>query len=325
MAKLEELTRSSKEAALELGGFVRANSAPMLIVFYLFLWFLVVRSGLPGFSRAGKVIIVYSMVPICLLYLFHRWGQPFLWVWDTRGGKILYLMASAILLAVSKSLADNLIGSVLQTSADRFPDAQNCLTLYFVILLNVGIIGAGMTAVYAFVLLLIFGLGVNMLVARWIVEGMVQQFPASSKLRDLRLVKLLLEKANLGTASIIFIDAFVFLIWGLFISRVPIVAERPSWIRDESGHYMRLAEDVLILSSFYSNKVSNDATGEPQKVICSNLPLDVKISMVNPDEVAPHDAMIAEINRGKKNDYENAYTYKLSKCENTNDPDHVKH
>ena len=73
MPNLEVLTRFSKEMALKFGEFIRANTTSVWIVLYLVLWFLLVRYDLSEVSRLGRVIIVYSIVPICLLYLFHRW------------------------------------------------------------------------------------------------------------------------------------------------------------------------------------------------------------------------------------------------------------
>lgn len=54
--------------------------------------------------------------------------------------------------AGSRTLADRVTSSTIQSSAAHFPNAQNNLTLYFVIILTIFFIVIGMKSVYYIVI-----------------------------------------------------------------------------------------------------------------------------------------------------------------------------
>jgi len=120
-------------------------------------------------------------------------------------------------------------------------------------------------------------------------------------------------------------DLFVVLLGGVYITQFPILLERPSWIKDDSGQYISLMEEILIVSSFNPNKLSDGMNGSPSHLVCNNLPSDARIAIVNPNDVVPSDVVVAEIKHTSRDLSNNLYNYKLSKCENTNDPDRARH
>jgi len=303
----------------------------LAMVGYLLFFYITLQYDIFQVSHLSKMLIAVSIAPICMFYLLFRWGAPLLWLWNTPGGKLIYVLASAIIYTVCKTSADKAISSTLQSNASHFPNAQNNLTLYFIIFGVLGLIGVTMKLTYFFVIAFTSVIGISLLAIRMmtteISKTILQFHPDMNDLNDWTLVRLarnVSQRVSFKTIFVAFIDTFVVLLCGIFITEIPISIDRPSWLKDKSGHFVSLTEQTLFWSSFYPNIISDSAEGEFQKLVCSNLPPDVDISAANPDDVIPHDVVVAEIKKGKRQASENTYIYRLSKCENTNDPDHIR-
>lgn len=299
----------------------------LMVVTYLLLWYIVLHYDFLS-SQLDKTLVAYSILPICICYLLFRWGAPLLWIWNTKIGKLVYVLASAIIYAISKTFADKAISSTLQSSANHFPNAQNALTLYFLIFGILALAGIAMQLIYFLVAAFMIVIGASLLVVRMMITDIAKAIllvnPDMNNWYIVELARSISQKMNFRTISVFAIDTFIMLLCGTFVIAIPSLIEHPSWLKDESGQFVSLPKQILVWSSFYPNMMSNGVKGEFKRLVCSNLPPDVNVSAANPNDIIPHDVILAEIKKGKRQASENAYNYRLSKCENTNDPDHVR-
>lgn len=226
--------------------------------------------------------------------------------------------------AASRTLADRVISSTIQSAAAHFPNAQNNLTLYFVVLLTVFLIGISMTSVYYIVIGMTIILFPLLLILKLFFDAIIRANPDMESWRSVTAARFVTNKISFATGFALIIDLFVVLLGGIYIAQFPLLVERPSWIKDESGQYISLVEEILVVSSFYPNRLSDGVGSNPPHLICNNLPSDARIAIVNPNDVVPSDVVVAEVKHSSKDLSNNVYSYKLSKCENTNDPDHAR-
>jgi hypothetical protein len=142
-----------------------------------------------------------------------------------------------------------------------------------------------------------------------------------------RSVKFLLSfssRSGFNKAVALAVDVLVMLWCGTYFVTIPRSLERAPWIKNQAGHPVSLEEEILILSSFNSNAEYKSANDEGQRLICVNLPPEVNIAIVNPDDVVPRDVIVAEAKGGGGDVDSEAYTYRLAKCTNSNEPDHIR-
>lgn len=132
------------------------------------------------------------------------------------------------------------------------------------------------------------------------------------------------NKIRFATGFPLATDLLVILLGGIYITQFPLLVERPSWIKNEFGQYISLVEEILIVSSFYPNKLIDGMGSNSPHLICNNLSSNARVAIVNPNDVVPSDVVVAEINENSRDLSSNVYNYKLSKCENTNDPKHAR-
>ncbi len=300
----------------------------MLILGYFIILSALLYFKLLQVSQITRTLLVQSVGPVCMSYLLYRWGKPLLWLWSTTGGKLVYVLGSATVYTACKTLTDRVISSILQTNASHFPNAQNSLTLYFLILGVIFLVGITMQIAYYTVLGAIIVFGIPLLAPRIIIKDVIEAIlrlnPDMANWRAIQLASNFSQMVSFRSISIIFIDTFAALSLGTYITIMSLSIERPSWLKDESGQFISFPEQILIWSSFYPNKTSESGGREAQHLICKNLPPNANVTMANPNDFVPKEVIVAEVRKSKRTTGENAYTYKLLPCENTNNPDNIR-
>ena len=103
---------------------------------------------------------------------------------------------------------------------------------------------------------------------------------------------------------------------------------------DEHGRRARTGsfEEYLLLgTSFIPNRVVEGVlrseTGEliqQTRLACRNLPSNVYVAFVHPDEVVPDKAIVAELRSGRIAKGAPNFNYRLSACENSLNPDGIE-
>lgn len=103
---------------------------------------------------------------------------------------------------------------------------------------------------------------------------------------------------------------------------------------DKHERYVRqgsVLENLILWTSFMPNRVVEGTlrskTGEivqQAHLACRNLPPEIYVAFVHPDEVAPDKVVVAEPRSGEIAEGGLAYSYRLSACENSINPDGVK-
>lgn len=303
---------------------IRDYPASLSMVAYLFVLVLELKFDLYRLSNLQSMLLGHSIGPVCVSYLLYRWGQPLAILWGTKGGKIFYVLASATMYAASRTLADRVISSTIQSAAVHFPNAQNNLTLYFIILLTVFLIGIIIKSVYYIVIGMAIIFLPPYLALKLFFDDIIQANPDMESWRSVIALRFVTNKVRFANGFALVVDLFVVLLGGIYITQIPILVERPSWIKSDSGQYVSLVEEILIVSSFYPNKLNDSVGSNPRHLICNNLSSEARVAIVNPNDVVPGDVVVAESNHALRDLGSNVYSYKLSKCENTNDPDHAR-
>lgn len=303
---------------------IHDNPASLFMVVYLVILVFGLKFDLFRLSNLQRTILGHSIGPICISYLLYRWGQPLAILWGTKGGKIFYVLASATMYATSRTLADRVISSNIQSVAAHFPNAQNNLTLYFIILLTVFLIGVSMKSVYYIVIGMAIIFFPLLLILKLFFDEIIRANPDMESWRSVTAARFVTKRIRFATGFALATDLFVILLGGIYITQFPLLVERPSWIKDESGQYISLVEEILIVSSFYPNRLSDGVGSNPPHLICNNLSSDARVAIVNPNDVVPSDVVVAEVNHSLRDLSSSVYNYKLSKCQNTNDPDHAR-
>lgn len=308
--------------------FVKEYFLSVTVIAYLLFVTLVVNYNLFQLPQFAKILFRYSLGPVCICYILYRWGKPLLWLWNTTAGKLFYVLGPAVMYSACRTMADRIISSTLQTSASHFPNAQCNLTLYFLVFGLIIGIGLLMQTIYYIIMGIGITIGLSLLMLWWIIKDVlkiiVQRNPDMETWRVIRLTNTFDQLVSFRNTSIVVIDTLVTLFCGIYITNIPRQVEQPSWFKDELGHFTSFPEQILIWSSFYPNKTSADKNKQSQHLICSNLPEDINIAMANPNDFIPKEVMIVEINRERTDASGNAYSYKLSRCTNTSDPDDVR-
>lgn len=315
-----------KRARSETVIFVTENFATFLMALYLAVVYFIIKLNIIGLNQTGKLVLALSIGPVSVCYLLYRWWKPLVWIGETIGetwiGKLFYLIASAILYGASRTLSDVAIGSLLQTTPSHFPVAQNNLTIYFIIVLTMAALGIGMILLYGFAVIgLIFSISLAPL--RWISEEILSVNPDMKNWMLFRKLSPLSGWFKLRKGFVLSIDLLAILLCGSYVTAMIAALERPSWVKDELGRPMSLGEKILFLSVFYRNDMNTSASGDVKRLICSNLPSEVYISIANPSDVVPNDVLVAEL-RTDEADIKTPYRCKLTRCINTNDPDGIR-
>lgn len=205
---------------------------------------------------------------------------------------IIVATSSYFVFVLSQSFADSVIQNYAQTHPDQFPGAQRVLT-----------------AVFAFNL--------------WIVTLFVILFSFFA------FIPIITFRSPMS--SITSLTAFFALI---FIPLTAISAFKEAIPTDEKGQRIgldNLVEYIILKTSFIPNKivegVSWDEMGQlvqQTRLACRNLPPEAYVAFVHPDEVVP-DKVVAAEPRGRDLAVRApTYNYRLSTCDNSNNPDDVK-
>ena len=92
-----------------------------------------------------------------------------------------------------------------------------------------------------------------------------------------------------------------------------------------------LAENLIIWTSFMPNRVvdgvlRSEAEGfiQQTRLACRNLAPEAYVAFIHPDEMMPDKVVVAEPKGGEIAEGAPVYSYRLSACENSNNPDGIK-
>lgn len=212
----------------------------------------------------------------------------------------LFTVVAAILsygvFAISQWNADRLIQELIQTYPAQFPGAQRILTAIF--------------AVYGWVSVLYL----VAIVAMFLLP--VVKTRATGK-------PLLTITATVPVIVALFYIPLTVVI--TFIKTAP---------TDEQGRRngsISVIESLVLGASFMPNRVVEGVlrskTGEliqQARLACRNLSPEAYVAFVHPDEVVPDKAVVAEPRREELAMGVPTYSYRLSVCENSNNPDNVR-
>lgn len=131
--------------------------------------------------------------------------------------------------------------------------------------------------------------------------------------------------------SIVSLTAFFAL---LFVPLSAISAFEKALPTDERGQHVgldNLVEYIILKTSFIPNRVAEGASWDEMgqlvqqtRLACRNLPSEAYVAFVHPDEVVPDKVVAAEPRGGGRAVRAPTYSYRLSTCENSNNPNDVK-
>jgi hypothetical protein len=189
---------------------------------------------------------------------------------------------------IAQGVADMLIRVMLQTNPEQFPGAQRALTAWY--------------AVFCWLTVLYLGAILSPFVAR------VIRVPTAGVFAGI-----------FALYVVVPYGAFVLVTVGSANEQ----ARRPG---------LEDIQELLILgSSFTPNflvmQVVPDDSGYAEqhgKRVCLNLPDEVWVSPASPDEVIPDKVVVAEWRERAQGDRGPRYRYRLTTCENSNNPDTMK-
>ena len=192
--------------------------------------------------------------------------------------------------------ADNTIQSVVQTHPDQLPGAQRALTAIF--------------AIYWWISLLYFVAGL----ATFIVP-MLGMRPNGRPILSMTAV-----------LPVFFAQ--------LIIPLNALSTFQKAISSDEYGrHTVRgsLQENLIIWTSFMPNQVvegvlrsETEGVVQQARLACRNLSSEVYVAFIHPDEVMPDKVIVAEPKSGEVAEGAPSYSYRLSACENSMNPDGIK-
>ncbi len=197
---------------------------------------------------------------------------------------------------VAQWSADSTIQGIVQTHSDQLPGAQRALTAVFATYWWIGVF--------------------------YVIAGLATLITPMVKLKSN-------GRPVLSTTSAVPVLFAVFIIPPNALNTFQkIVLSNEHGRRTTSGS---LEENLIIWTSFMPNRVVESVLRrgpeefvQQTRLACRNLSPEVYVAFVHPDEVMPDKVIVAEPKIGEIVEGAPAYSYRLSACENTNNPDGIK-
>ena len=209
---------------------------------------------------------------------------------------VMTAILSYIVFTIAQLAADYVIQRNMQTHPDQFPGAQRMLTAFFAVCGWIGML-------YTITLFIT------------LITPIIKTQSIVRSLWSLAVVlPLVFALLNVLTTSL-----FTY---------------QKATLTDEHGHHAKqalLLESLILWTSFMPNQVlegavQNEAGGTVQQthLACRNLPPEIYIAFVHPDEVVPDKVVVAEPKSGEIAEGAFTYSYRLSACENSINPNGIK-
>lgn len=281
----------------------------LLIIWFSFLFYFVRLPSLtidpPNLdnSEAG-LWLVYVGLPWLMcglgfpLLVSRIWAAVLASLRDSAIQWILTILAailSFVAFTIAQGVADFIIHGLIQTHPNQLPVAQRALTLIVAIYFWIGVF-------YIISIIALF----------WV------------PVAETRLSK----KPIFGVSAALPIIAAIY-----FVPLSTALAFRHAEGGDTQADRVRrstLEEDLVLWTSFMPNHSSkgtrrgDDGNFVPSsRLACNNLPDNVFVAFVHPDEVIPDKVIVAEPRNGDIVDRAQAFNYRLARCENSNNPHKV--
>jgi hypothetical protein len=201
---------------------------------------------------------------------------------------LLIATATYCAFTFAQGLADFMIRGMVQTNPDQLPSAQRALTAWY--------------AMFGWITILYLASMVSLFAAR------ARCLPVAGAVAGLIALYIVVPNGVLALATAI-----------------------PSDEQTRRPGLEDIGETLILWSSFVPNflveQVVQDGSGQVEqrgKRFCSNLPDDVWVSPASPDEVIPDKVIVAEWRERTQGDRGQRYRYRLTACENSNNPEAVK-
>ncbi len=209
---------------------------------------------------------------------------------------VLAAILSYAAFSIAQAVADFFIQALIQTHPNQLPSAQRALTA-------VGAIFIWVFLFYIAVMIVLFWVPVaEMRVTKRPIFGLTAALPILAAIFFVPLsTAIAFREAGAGDAEVV-------------------QAPRPS-----------LDEGLVIWTSFIPNQLVEGAAHDDNgnmvirtRLVCDNLPDNVRVAFVHPDEPVPNKVIIAEPRTGDIRGGAPAFNYRLARCENSNNPDGIE-
>ncbi|PPQ27380.1 hypothetical protein [Rhodopila globiformis] len=260
---------------------------------------------LPGLLGRGNpdrthLHIVFGITsPVAFVYVFHKYLNILVKIWQSMWGKILYAIVAPCTLTASKVLADQQIRALLHGNPSLFPSAQQLISTYNILLFV--LLEANFIIWAAIILRMLtdfIRFASDMIVRYAAIFGIIE------------LLGIPMKRYSFARAARQFID-FMALFWAFsFLALLVPGVESGFWGIFTGGRPFLPAEQLLVLSTFTPNH--DDVLGSK---ICNNLDVAVLISPFNTSDPMPRSVLVAKPLLSWHGKLGRAFKYSLSNCE----------
>lgn len=277
------------------------------------------RQGLPfRIFVAYAYFLPFVVFPLSALYLYNRYKENFLKWWEHPIGKLVYGLITVVILLISKIEADVFIRDVLQTNPNQFSNAQNAISIYSTLSLSLSLI---------FLLMIMITI-VNT------IKIMIKALIINKKfLYKLYIYLGLPEIDSNGIGWRYFmLNFFPFIIIVFYLPLLIVELDNIFGMKDVEGNSINIREEIIILSSFSKNEKIIGHHIDDQgnrisimKTFCKNVSSRDYIATSSSDLI-PNQVIVASYNQDKRKiiGYRGRFNFRLSYCENSNDPNHIR-
>jgi len=298
--KIHKIAKKAKQ------NFTIENTYFVFVLLVTILGSFVAARGFISWETQGYLVYLSSIV--ILVYLFSLYQKRFFsWI-ETAEGKFAYGVVVAVSTIAAQIGADQTIRYFLQTNPDQFPSAQKFLLVILTIVLLVVEIILAMYVTFIKNFLLV---SMYMMANIFLNIFGVKFFNVSFKKYVLSLIPYLL--------GLIFLIRSISLVSSAF------------GVKDKNQNSINILEEAIIYSSFLPNKTDagyvKDSYGKHltvSKLICKNVNENDFVSPVSPEQEIPDIVVDASLMPHIDGEVSSRFIYKLSHCENSNDPDHIR-